>query len=111
MSSKYLGQLLNSQPLRDLEKECLHYHHYIRHVSRKDIDHMMQLKALPSRLVLDAPPPFLGRVLSKAKRRSWSSKEEPLTTLHKKDASHGNSVLLDHLMRYFKGVEPQSVEK
>ena len=111
VSSKDLGQILNPQPLSDLEKECSSCHHCLKCIPKQHVDRLMQLWVLPYRLGLVTPPPCLGRILNKAKWCSWRSKSEPPTIRHKKDALSGTSVSLDYLMSSAKGIKLQLFRK
>ena len=67
-SKSDLDSILNSSPLSPLEQEYQYYHHRLKYLSPRHIQHLIDIGVLPKRLWSVKPPPCLACLLGKSKK-------------------------------------------
>ena len=70
ISKTDLDALLNTTTLTPLEKEYQYFHHRLKCLPDKHMKHLINIGALSKRLHSVQPPPCLGCLLGKSKKRA-----------------------------------------
>ena len=75
LSKKELHSLLNPEPLSTLEKEYQYCHCRLKCTSKSNMDRLISLGAIPSRLKTVTPPPCLSCLLGKMRFKYYWKNE------------------------------------
>lgn len=69
ISKSELTSLLHPKPLSPLERGNQFYHHKLKYLPHKHMNHLINMHATPKRLSSVTPPPCLACLLGKSKKR------------------------------------------
>lgn len=110
LSQDDLSFLANPTSLTDLDKEWLHHHYALNHLSRDDMYKLARANVLPKKFLRykNSAPFCASCAFGKGHRRQWRFKGKKHGTIRKlSDNKPGNGVSVEQLVSAQPGLVPQ----